>query len=50
MSLNTLTLRLYEWEDGTTPPSYVPSAVVRSGTGGSPIIEVAGAPAAPREE
>lgn len=45
MSLNTLTLRLYEWEDATTPPSYVPAAVVRSGSGGSPVIEVAGAPA-----
>lgn len=45
MSLNTLTLRLYEWEDATAPPSYVPTAVVRSGAGGSPVIEVAGAPA-----
>ena len=47
MSLNTLTLHLYEWEDGTAPPSYVPAAVVRSGAGGSPVIEVAGAPAVP---
>ncbi len=47
MSLNTLTLRLYEWEDATASPSYVPAAVVRSGAGGSPVIEVAGAPAAP---
>jgi len=47
MSLNTLTLRLYEWEDARTPPSYVPAAVVRSGIGGSPVIEVAGAPAMP---
>ena len=47
MSLNTLTLRLFEWEDSTASPSYVPAAVVRSGAGGSPVIEVAGAPAVP---
>ena len=47
MSLNTLTLRLFEWEDSTASPSYVPAAVVRSGAGGSPVIEVAGTPAVP---
>lgn len=35
-SLNTLTLHLYEWENGT----YVPSMVVKSGVGGSVIQEV----------
>lgn len=43
-SLNTLTVHLYEWEDSdvgdVTGPRYVPSLVLRSGTGGSPIHEV----------
>lgn len=50
-SLNTLTVHLYEWEnsDETTEPRYVPSVVVRPGTGGSPIHQVT-APLIPTEE
>jgi CBASS immunity sensor of nucleotide second messenger signals/TIR domain-containing protein len=42
-TLNTLRIHLYEWEDGpddrgsAVDPRYVPSLVVRSGAGGSPI-------------
>ena len=45
-TLNTIRVHLYEWEDGPnevgTPakPTYVPSLVVRSGAGGSPIENV----------
>ena len=42
-TLNTLRVHLYEWEDGPddsgaiASPRYLPSLVVRSGAGGSPI-------------
>lgn len=43
-SLNTLTAHLYEWDDranpGTQLASYVPSLVLRSGSGGSSIDAV----------
>ena len=44
-TFNTLTVHLYEWEDqpdsdGTVRPRYVPSLVLRSGTGGSPISRI----------
>ena len=45
-ALNTLRVYLYEWEDGPTDsgnigePRYLPSLVVRSGAGGSPIEKV----------
>ena len=45
-TLNTLRVQLYEWEDGPgdagqpQPPRYLPSLVVRSGAGGSPIEAV----------
>lgn len=44
-TLNTLTVHLYEWEDSPGDsaepnPRYVPSVVLRSGAGGSPIHEV----------
>ncbi len=44
-TLNTLAIHLYEWEDspgcGAEPnPRYVPSVVLRSGAGGSPIHAV----------
>lgn len=45
-TLNTLRVHLYEWEDGPddhgnlTEPRYLPSLVVRSGAGGSPIEDV----------
>lgn len=41
-SLNTLKVHLYEWEDSdeTPGPRYVPSLVLRSGAGGSPIHQV----------
>ena len=45
-TLNTLRVHLYEWEDGPddygnpTRPRYLPSLVVRSGAGGSPIEDV----------
>ena len=50
-TLNTLTIHLYEWEnspDGDAEPSplYVPSVVLRSGTGGSPIHAVTAPPSA----
>lgn len=50
-SLNTLTVHLYEWEnsDETGEPSYVPSVVLRPGTGGSPIHQVTASPV-PTEE
>ena len=48
-TLNTLTINLYEWED--TPdgdsgpnPRYVPSIVLRSGSGGSPIDRITAPP------
>ena len=48
-TLNTLTVHLYEWEDspegGSGPsPRYVPSVVLRSGAGGSPIYSVTASP------
>ena len=45
-TLNTLRVHVYEWEDGPgddgnpAPPRYLPSLVVRSGAGGSPIEDV----------
>ena len=45
-SLNTLRVHLYEWEDGPDDhgnlanPRYLPSLVVRSGAGGSPVESV----------
>ncbi len=45
-TLNTIRVHLYEWEDGpddngnTVSPRYLPSLVVRSGAGGSPIEHV----------
>ena len=45
-TLNTIRVNLYEWEDGpndcdsSVPPRYLPSLVVRSGAGGSPIERV----------
>ena len=45
-TLNTIRVRLYEWEDGpdtdggSVAPRYLPSLVVRSGAGGSPIEKV----------
>lgn len=39
--LNTLTVDLFEWDDGTDPPIYVPTVTVASGRGASPIIEIA---------
>ena len=48
-TLNTLTIHLYEWEDssrGDSEPSprYVPSVILRSGAGGSPIHAVTAPP------
>ncbi len=48
-TLNTLTVHLYEWEDSSeigsrSGPRYVPSVVLRSGAGGSPIYEVTAPP------
>ncbi len=47
-SLNTLTVHLYEWEDidegDGSGPRYVPSIVLRSGAGGSPIDRVTAPP------
>lgn len=47
-SLNTLTVHLYEWEDvdegDGSGPRYVPSIVLRSGAGGSPIDHVTAPP------
>lgn len=46
-TLNTLRIYLYEWEDGPDDgglpraPRYLPSLIVRSGGGGSPIEDVA---------
>lgn len=39
-TLNTLELRLYELEEGTTPVTFRPVVVTASGRGGSPIIEI----------
>ena len=45
-TLNTIRVSLYEWEDGPddcgsfVAPRYLPSLVVRSGAGGSPIEKV----------
>ena len=45
-TLNTFRVHLYEWEDGPddlgspAEPRYLPSLVVRSGAGGSPIEDV----------
>ena len=44
-TLNTLTVHLYEWEDNpgqetALNPTYVPSVVLRSGAGGTPIWSV----------
>ena len=52
-TLNTLRVHLYEWEDGPaddgshSEPRYLPSLIVRSGVGGSPIEQVV-LPARPR--
>ena len=48
-TLNTLTIHLYEWEDypegdSGHGPRYVPSVVLRSGAGGSPIHAVTAPP------
>lgn len=48
-TLNTLTIHLYEWEDSPeggsgSNPRYVPSVVLRSGAGGSPIHSVTARP------
>ena len=48
-TLNTLTVYLYEWEDSQEDSSrtgarYVPSIVLRSGAGGSPIYSVTAPP------
>lgn len=48
-TLNTLTVHLYEWEDSPTSsstagPRYVPSMVLRSGSGGSPIHAITAPP------
>ncbi len=48
-TLNTLTVHLYEWEDqpdsdGEVRPRYVPSLVLRSGSGGSPVSSVTAPP------
>lgn len=48
-TLNTLTIHLYEWEDSPgdgagTSPLYVPSVVLRSGAGGSPVHAVTAPP------
>jgi len=50
-SLNTLRVHLYEWEDSDDAlgPRYVPSLVLRSGAGGSPIHQVT-APMIPTED
>ncbi|MEW6154543.1 MAG: SAVED domain-containing protein [Actinomycetota bacterium] len=51
--LNTLTVHLYEWEDAVegdaASPRYVPSVVLRSGAGGSPVDRVS-APSPPDSE
>ena len=52
-TLNTLTIHLYEWENslegGAEPnPLYLPSVVLRSGTGGSPIHAVTAPPSVDR--
>ena len=45
-TLNTIRVHLYEWEDGpdddgaNVAPRYIPSLVVRSGAGGSPIEKI----------
>lgn len=45
-TLNTIRVHLYEWEDGPNDegqgalPRYIPSLIVRSGAGGSPIEKV----------
>lgn len=53
-SLNTLTVHLYEWEDapdaGVSDPRYVPSIVLRSGAGGSPIHHVSAPPITTQSE
>lgn len=47
-SLNTLTVHLYEWDDSDeldeTGPRYIPSLVLRSGAGGSPIHQISAPP------
>ena len=48
-TLNTLTINLYEWEDNSDGdsrpnPRYVPSIVLRSGSGGSPIDRITAPP------
>ncbi|MDA8317114.1 MAG: SAVED domain-containing protein [Actinomycetota bacterium] len=40
-TLNTLTVDLFEWDDGTEPPVYALTVTVASGRGASPIIEIA---------
>lgn len=48
-TLNTLTINLYEWEDAAdgdsgSDPRYIPSIVLRSGSGGSPIDRITAPP------
>ena len=48
-TLNTLTVHLYEWEDSSDEdtglnPRYVPSVVLRPGSGGSPIDRITAPP------
>ena len=48
-TLNTLTIHLYQWEDcpkgdSGHGPRYIPSVVLRSGAGGSPVHAVTAPP------
>jgi len=54
-TLNTLTVHMYEWETGPGPGEpdtarYLPSLVLRSGVGGSPVHAVTAPPSALSEE
>jgi hypothetical protein len=39
-ALNTLTVRVFEWDNSSGPPVYVEVVTLRPGIGGSPMIEV----------
>jgi hypothetical protein len=39
-ALNTLTVRIFEWDNSTGSPVYVEVATVRPGSGGGPVIDV----------
>jgi SMODS-associated and fused to various effectors sensor domain len=39
-ALNTLTVRIFEWDNSVGPPVYVEVATLRAGIGGSPMVEV----------